>query len=86
MMRPFFSSSSKCSHVAHLPTRFEFAMRTRGATAAAVDDEVLRALGDLGIEVVVQHAKGGFLDPALAGDLGATRSAHGAGGHGGLRP
>src|SRR6185436_4878894 len=31
-MSPFFSSSRKCSHVVHLPTRFEFAIKTRGAS------------------------------------------------------
>src|SRR5262249_33695842 len=40
---------------------------------AAVDDEMIRILGDLGIEVVHEHAQGGFLDPALAGALGTAR-------------
>ena len=38
----------------------------RGFAGAAVDDEVVGALGDFGIEVVHQHAQGGFLMPAFA--------------------
>src|SRR3954454_18585010 len=34
--------------------------RGGGAAGPAVDDQVLRALGDLGIEVVHQHAQGGL--------------------------
>ena len=45
---------------------------------AAVDDEVVRVLGDLRIEVVHEHPERGFLLPALAGDLGAAGRAHGA--------
>jgi hypothetical protein len=41
----------------------------RGLPRAAVDHEVVRALGHVGVEVVVQHPEGGFLDPALAGEL-----------------
>ena len=48
----------------------------RGLAGAAVDDEIVGALGDLGIEVVHEHAQGGFLVPALAGDQArATRGA-----------
>src|SRR5262249_60425091 len=55
-----------------------------GALAgAAVDDEAVGVLGDLGVEVVQQHAQGRLLDPALAGALGAARGAQGAGGSGG---
>ena len=109
---PACSSSRKCSQVAQRPTRFEFAIRTRGAHSwvrstptglpdwtssvssspsrrssrtiasnasqlprrppgAAVDDEVVGVLGDLGVEVVHQHAQGRFLGPAAAGQLGA---------------
>ena len=39
----------------------------RRFAAAAVDDQVFRLLGDFGIEVVHQHAQGGFLLPAFAG-------------------
>ncbi len=57
--------------------------RARGLAGAAVDDEVVGALGHLGIEVVVQHAEGGLLDPAFAGDLGAAGRVDGTGrGHG----
>ncbi len=43
-----------------------------GAAGAAIDDEVIGALGNIGIEVVVEHAQGGFLMPALAGDGGTA--------------
>ena len=45
---------------------------------AAVDDELLRPLRDLGIEVVHQHPQRGFLLPSAAGELGAARRADGA--------
>ena len=45
----------------------------RRLAGAAVDDEVVGIFGDLGIEVVHQHAQGRFLDPALAGAFGAAR-------------
>jgi hypothetical protein len=38
----------------------------RGAANAAVNHQVLRVFGDLGIEVVLQHAVGGFGDPVFA--------------------
>ena len=47
----------------------------RGAARAAVDDEIVGALGDLGIEVVHQHAQRGFLRPSLAGQGRAARRA-----------
>jgi hypothetical protein len=50
-----------------------------GLAAAAVDDEVFGALGDLGVEVVLEHAEGGLLQPAFAGEGGAARRAHEAG-------
>ena len=46
---------------------------------AAVDDQIVGPLGDVGIEVVHQHAQRGFLRPALAGERGAARRADGAG-------
>src|SRR5208337_1803473 len=49
----------------------------RGAAGAAVYHQVLRALGDVGIEVVHQHAHGGFLPPSFAGELVAARRLHG---------
>ena len=48
------------------------------AAGAAVDHQVLGVFGDLGVEVVHQHAQGGFLLPALTTDLGAAGGAHGA--------
>ena len=41
----------------------------RGTADAAIDDEVLRALGHFGIEVVHQAAEGGFLLPAFAAEM-----------------
>ena len=46
-----------------------------GLAGPTVDDELIRILGDLGIEVVHQHAQRGLLLPALAADLGAARRA-----------
>ena len=40
----------------------------RRAADAAVDHQVLRVLGHFGVEVVLQHAVGGFGEPALAGE------------------
>ena len=55
----------------------------RGLARAAVDDQVVGPLGDVGVEVVHQHAQRGFLLPALAGEAGAARRANetGLGGH-----
>ena len=47
--------------------------------AAAVDDQVLRVVGHLGVEVVLDHAIGGLLQPAFTVELGAARGANGAG-------
>ena len=49
----------------------------RRLAAPAVDDQVFRLLGDLGVEVVHQHAQRRFLLPAFAGDGRAARRAHG---------
>jgi hypothetical protein len=43
----------------------EIRPRTRGLSAPAVDDEFIRRFCDLWIEVVHEHAKGGFLMPSL---------------------
>ncbi len=45
---------------------------------AAIDHQLVRILGDLRVEVVHEHAQGRLLRPAAAGQLGATRGAHGA--------
>ena len=39
-----------------------------GLAGAAVDDQVLRALGDVRVQVVLQHPHRGLLRPALRGD------------------
>ena len=46
-----------------------------GAADAAVDDELLRVLGDLRIEIVLDHAQRGFGEPALRRARGAARRA-----------
>jgi len=50
----------------------------RRAPGPAVHHEIIGALGDLGVEVVHEHAEGGFLLPPLAGDRGAARRTDGA--------
>jgi hypothetical protein len=56
-----------------------------GAPGAAVDDQVVRILGNLGVEVVHEHPQRRLLRPAAAGELRAARRADGAvrsgGGH-----
>ena len=49
------------------------------ATGAAVDDEVVGPLGDLGVEVVHQHAQRCLSTPVLGGQFRAARCADGAG-------
>ena len=46
--------------------------RARGLAGAAVHDEVLGSLGDLGVEVVHQHPQRGLGLPRLGGQLGAV--------------
>ncbi len=48
---------------------------SRRPARPAVDDQLVRPLGDFRVEVVHQHAQGRFLQPALAGDRAAARSA-----------
>jgi hypothetical protein len=50
----------------------------RSAARSAVDDEVFRALGDFLVEVVHEHAHGGFLLPAFARDGVAAGRANGS--------
>ena len=58
----------------------------RRAAGAAVDDERVGVLGDLGVEVVHQHPQDGFLLPAAGRELGAAGGSDGSGtgdeGHG----
>ena len=51
----------------------------RGAADAAIDHELARLLGHVGIDVVHQHAQGRFGQPALGRELGAVWRADGAG-------
>ena len=119
IIRPWRSSSLKCSQVAQCGTRFEFAMQharrilvraehadrlagldqqrlvgveraqrlddaieafpvARRAADAAVDDQLVRILRDLGVEIVHQHAQRRFGQPALRCALRAARRAYGA--------
>ena len=50
-----------------------------GLAGAAVDDELVGVLGDLGVEVVLQHAQRGLLRPAERVQLRAAVGADGAG-------
>ena len=52
----------------------------RGAADAAVDHQVLRVLGHVRVEVVLDHAVGRLGDPALATQFRAARRADHAGG------
>src|ERR1019366_3566070 len=47
------------------------------AAGSAIDHEVLRAFRRVGIEIVHQHAHGGFLPPTFAGELVAARRFNG---------
>ena len=48
----------------------------RGAADAAIDHQLAGPLGDVGIEVVHQHAQRRLGQPALGGKLAAARRAH----------
>jgi hypothetical protein len=52
---------------------------SRRLAQAAIDNQVLRTLGDFGVEVVLNHAVSGFDLPIFARQLCATRSADDAG-------
>ena len=53
--------------------------RARGAAGPAVDDELVRLLRHLRIEVVLDHPERGLLRPRAARERGAAGSADGAG-------
>ena len=67
------SVSSSASDRRARDDRVERVPRTRGPAGAAVDDQVLGALGHVGVEVVHQHPQGGLLRPPFRGDRGAAR-------------
>src|SRR5262249_22928032 len=46
-----------------------------GPAGSAVDHQSVGVFGDLGIEVVHQHAQGGFLNPTLTRSFGSARGA-----------
>ena len=62
--------------------RVEGAPVARGPAGAAVDDEVVGALGDLGVEVVHEHPQRGLGRPLAGGEGGAAGAAR----RGGRRP
>ncbi len=51
---------------------------TRGPPGAAVDNEFVRVLGNLGVEVVLQHAQRGLLWPTACRQRRAARGGDGA--------
>src|SRR5690606_13070156 len=51
-----------------------------GAADAAVHHQVLRAFGDVGIQVVLDHPVRRLGQPGTAAELGTARCANGAGG------
>ncbi len=57
--------------------RVERLPTARCAAGSAVDDEVIGALRDLGIEVVHEHPERGFLAPAAATQRGTARGTNG---------
>ena len=59
--------------------RVEAAPVARRATGAAVDDEVVGPFGDLGVEVVGQHAQRRFLGPANGTDRRSPRCSNRSG-------
>src|SRR5690606_15880576 len=46
-----------------------------GLADATIDDEIVRALGDVRVEVVHQHPQRSLGEPALRSELGAARRA-----------
>ena len=58
--------------------RVEVLPGARRAPDAAVHDELVRVLGDVGVEVVHQHPERRLRQPALRGELGAGGGQHGA--------
>ena len=50
-----------------------------GLAGAAVDDELVGVFGDLGVEVVLEHAEGGFLLPSQGAQFRTARCPYGAG-------
>jgi len=52
---------------------------TGGLAGAAVDDELVGVLGDLRVEVVLQHPQSGFLLPSQGAQFRTARCSYGAG-------
>ena len=59
-----------------LADRVEAVPVARRLADAAIDHQRVGVLGHFGVEVVLQHAVGGFDQPVLAAELAAARGAH----------
>ena len=70
------SSSARLAQLAH--DGVEGLPAAGGPAGAAVDDQVVGALGHLGIEVVHEHPQRGFLLPARGSEDRAARCTYGA--------
>jgi hypothetical protein len=67
--------ASLCEPLERLDDLVEALPVARGSPNSAVDDQALRVLGNLVIEIVHQHAHGGLGGPAFGHDLpSATRA------------
>ncbi len=60
--------------------RVECLPASRRAAGAAVHDQLVRLFSHFRVQIVMQHAQGGFLVPALAGECAAPRRADGRSG------
>ncbi|CAM5728327.1 hypothetical protein SHIRM173S_03588 [Streptomyces hirsutus] len=80
--RPDWTSIvSSCLRVLRVRTMASKERQSRAALpVSSVDDELLGVLGDLGVEVVLQHAQGRLLGPAQGAQVRAARGADGAAG------
>ncbi len=59
--------------------RVEGAPVAGGLAGAAVDDELVGVLGDLGVQVVLEHPEGGLLLPSQGAQFRTARGPYGAG-------
>ena len=60
-------------HAQRLENEVEAAPVPCGTTDPSVNHEILRSLGHVRIEIVLQHSVGGFSEPVLAGQCGTVR-------------
>jgi hypothetical protein len=62
-----------------LEDRVEGLPGARGFPTPAIDDELFWFLGNFRVEIVLDHAIGGFTEPVLAGETSSPRGANGSG-------